>query len=63
MTKKNMVSTKNERNMKEELITDYYNSIYGDKKDTIKLRKKAKSEKLSKLKSKFSKKRLTKKKR
>lgn len=55
MRKSNMVSIKSERNLQEDLIKDYYKSLYGDKQDTFRLRKKAKSEKLSKLKKKFTK--------
>ena len=62
MVKNNMVSVKKEVKLQEELISDYYKSLYGQKEDKIRLQQKIKHKKMSKLKSKFSKKRSKKKK-
>ena len=54
MVKPEMTSIKEELHLKEKLISDYYNSLYGKKEDSLKIQRKMKEEKLTKLKKKFS---------
>ena len=45
-----MISVKEETKLQEELVSNYYKSLYGLKEDKIRLQHKAKTQKLTKLK-------------
>ena len=49
----NLNSSKNQIKLQEELISGYYKSLYGDRKDCLRLQKKSKEEKMTKLKTRF----------
>tara|TARA_B100000242_G_scaffold289807_1_gene260197 strand:+ start:2653 stop:2850 length:198 start_codon:yes stop_codon:yes gene_type:complete len=53
MKKLNLNSSRNQIKLQEELISGYYKSLYGDRRDSLRLQKKSKEEKMTKLKTKF----------
>ena len=53
MKKLNLNSSRNQIKLQEQLISGYYKSLYGDRRDCLRLQKKSKEDRMSKLKTKF----------